>query len=283
VSEVRIRDLTDPVTAAKADWLPGTTWIGFTPSSSEPHAASQCEATIYRQMKDGYVLEYVTHSIEHPNRGFEGDPEYLHVANEHPKLAGRLIAVHRLRPTMRPSPEILGHKEFDHLQDMWAQDGKRRRWSVAFPIIESFEIEGKPPATEVLSPVAYKRLFQHSSGTLRPLNDEERGMIADLVLVPKNAINAWIAIEDEIRMAEGSLIPDDLVRGYQSGPRSDGARHHCADRQSYISSDGDYCLSRLTDLSFPFFSHTLHRRRRERLDDGGELVVQWGHGPSSYH
>jgi hypothetical protein len=37
-------------------------------------------------------------------------------------------------------------------------------------------------------------------------------MIADLVLVPKNAINAWIAIEDEIRMAEASVIPDDLIR-----------------------------------------------------------------------
>ena len=36
-------------------------------------------------------------------------------------------------------------------------------------------------------------------------------MIADLSLVPKNATNARIAIEDEIRMAEGSDIPDDLV------------------------------------------------------------------------
>jgi 5-methylcytosine-specific restriction enzyme A len=212
VSDLRIKDLTNPVTAAKADWLPGTTWLGFTPTSSEPHAASQCETTICRQMKDGYVLEYVTHSIDYPNRGFEDDPEYLEVAKEHPKLAGRLIAVHRLRPTMRPLREILGDKEFDHLQDMWAQEGKRRRWSAAFPIIESFEIQERPLATDVLSPIAYKRLFQHSSGTLRPLNDEERGMIVDLVLVHKNTINAWIAIEDEIRMAEASVIPDDLVR-----------------------------------------------------------------------
>ena len=57
MSDLRIKDLSNPVTAAKADWLPGTTWLGFTPSSSEPHAASQCEATICRQMKDGYVLE----------------------------------------------------------------------------------------------------------------------------------------------------------------------------------------------------------------------------------
>jgi hypothetical protein len=75
-------------------------------------------------MKDGYVIEYITHSIDHPNGGFESDPEYLDVANEHPKLAGRLIAVHRLRPTMRPLREVLGDKEFEHLQDMWAQEGK---------------------------------------------------------------------------------------------------------------------------------------------------------------
>ena len=72
-------------------------------------------------------LEYVTHSIDHPNRGFEEDPEYLDVVNEYPKLTGCLIAVHCLRPTMGPLREILGHKEFDHLQDMWAQEGKRRR------------------------------------------------------------------------------------------------------------------------------------------------------------
>ena len=165
--DMRIKNLTNPVTAAKADWLPGTTWLGFTPPSSEPHAASQCEATSCRQMKDGCVLEYITHSIDPPNRGFEDDPEYLDAANEHPKLAGRLVAVHRLRPTMRPLRQILGATEFERLQDMWAQQGRRRRWSVAFSIIESFEIQGRPPATEVLSPVAYKRLFQHSSATLR--------------------------------------------------------------------------------------------------------------------
>jgi 5-methylcytosine-specific restriction enzyme A len=113
---------------------------------------------------------------------------------------------------MRPLNEIIGDSEFERLQDMWAQGGKRRRWSVAFPIVESFEIEGKPPAAHVLSSAAYKRLFQHPSGTLRPLNDEEREMIADLVLVPGNAINAWIAIEDEILMAEASAIPAGLMR-----------------------------------------------------------------------
>jgi 5-methylcytosine-specific restriction protein A len=61
--------------------------------------------------------------------GFDNDPEYLEVAKEHPKLAGCLIAVHRLRPTMCPLREILGDNEFEHLQDMWSQEGKRRRWS----------------------------------------------------------------------------------------------------------------------------------------------------------
>lgn len=212
MSDLRIRDLSNVVTAAKADWLPGTTWLGFTPPSSEPHAVAQCEATICRQMKDGYVLEYVTHSIDLPNQGFDDDPEYLEVTKEHPKLAGCLIAVHRLRPTMRPLREVLGENEFEHLQDMWAQEGKRRRWSVAFPIVESFEIQGKPQAKEVLGSVAYERLFRHSSGTLRPLNDDERRLIADLVIVPTTAMNAWIAIEDEIRMAEASAIPDALLR-----------------------------------------------------------------------
>lgn len=206
MAELRIKDLARPVTASKADWLPGTTWLGFTPHSAEPHAASQCEATINRQMGDGYVLEYVTQAIERPNVGFENDPEYLETLREHPNLAGRFVAVHRLRPTMRPLRTIIGDAEYERLQDMWAQTG-RRRWSVAFPIVESFDIEDKPLAGEVLTPSAYTRLFKHSSATLRPLVDEERAMIGDLGLVPRAAANAWIAIEDEIRMAEGSDIP----------------------------------------------------------------------------
>jgi 5-methylcytosine-specific restriction enzyme A len=163
-------------------------------------------------MKDGYVLEYVTHSINHPNRGFEDDPEYLEVAEEHPEAGWAPYSGPSPSPNDAPLREILGENEFDHLQDMWAQEGKRRRWSVAFPIVESFEILGKPRAEDTLGLVAYRRLFQHSSGTLRSLNDEERSMIADLALVPKEAVNAWIAIEDEIRVAERSDIPDSLLR-----------------------------------------------------------------------
>jgi 5-methylcytosine-specific restriction protein A len=29
---MQIHDLPAPVTAAKADWLPGTHWLGFTPT-----------------------------------------------------------------------------------------------------------------------------------------------------------------------------------------------------------------------------------------------------------
>ncbi|HJS85820.1 MAG TPA: hypothetical protein VJ779_10195 [Acetobacteraceae bacterium] len=206
MAELRIKDLPNPITAAKADWLPGTTWLGFTPHSDEPHAASQCEATINRQMGDGYVLEYITQGIERPNAGFENDPDYLEISRKHPDLAGRFIAIHRLRPTMRSLRTIIGDAEYERLQDMWAQSG-RRRWSVAFPIIESFGIKDKPLARKVLTPSAYTRLFQHSSATLRPLIDDERGMIDELGLVPQSAANAWIAIEDEIRNAEASDIP----------------------------------------------------------------------------
>lgn len=229
-----VKELPCPVTAAKADWLPGTTWLGFTPPSSEPHAASQCEATICRQMADGYVLEYITYSIDTPNPGFEDDPEYLDVAKQHPELAGRLVAIHRLRPTMRPLRELVGDEEFQRIQDMWAQAGKRRRWSVAFPIVESFDIEGKPIATNVFTPGAYKRLFQHSSGTLRPLNDEERGMIDELVLLPKEATNAWIAVEDEIRMAEGSSIPKSVVKSIDGDLAGSAMEGVAEDRRAKI-------------------------------------------------
>jgi 5-methylcytosine-specific restriction protein A len=57
-----------------------------------------------------------------------------------------------------------------------------------------------------------RRLFAHPSGTLRLLNDLARSEIADLPLSPRHAVNAWIAIEDEIQIAECSPLPADVVR-----------------------------------------------------------------------
>jgi 5-methylcytosine-specific restriction protein A len=57
---MQIRDLPAPVTAAKADWLPGTNWLGFTPTDGSGTARERCRATINSQMRGGYVIEYVT-------------------------------------------------------------------------------------------------------------------------------------------------------------------------------------------------------------------------------
>ena len=207
-----IADLPDPVTAAKADWLVASHWIGFTPASNDPGAMAQCQSTIAAQVAGGYVLEYITHTFGTPNAGFETSPDYLSERQTHDEVAGRLVAVHRLRPTARPLRAILGDDDFEHMQDMWAEGSKRRRWSVAFPIVESYEIPTKPLARDVLGPDAMRRLFAHPSATLRPLNDDERRAIGSLTLEHRRTTNAWIAIEDEIINAERSPIDKRIRR-----------------------------------------------------------------------
>jgi len=203
----KISDLPLPVQAAKADWLVASHWLGFTPAGNSRNARAQCTSAIARQSAGGFVIEYITALFGEPNQGFENDPEYIEERAAHKDVAGRLIAVHRLRPSSRPAIEILGHEEFNHLQDMWSKDGQRCRWSVAFPIIETYQIPTRPLASEVLGTNAMKRLFAHQSATLRPLNDDERKLIADLPLERSESKNAWIGIEDEIEMAELSEIP----------------------------------------------------------------------------
>jgi 5-methylcytosine-specific restriction protein A len=133
----RIAELPAPVTAAKADWLVASSWIGFTPPSEASDAAAQCSATINRQFGTGYVLEYITRNFGKPNPGFASGS------------AGRLVAVHRLRASARPWRAILGDADFERMQDMWSEGAGRKRWSVAFPIIESYEIATKPRASSV--------------------------------------------------------------------------------------------------------------------------------------
>ena len=203
---MRVADLRMPVTAAKADWLPGTNWIGFTPVDESGRARERCRATINRQINNGYVIEYVTRKFDTPNPGFESDPRYIEEKAAHSKVAGKFLAIHRLRASPRSLKEILGDEEFEQLQDMWADGGKRYRWSVAFQIIESFAIVPPRDANEVLSRDAATRLFAHPSGTLRPLNDEEREQISTLEIEPRRAANAWIGIDDEIAMADKSEI-----------------------------------------------------------------------------
>jgi 5-methylcytosine-specific restriction protein A len=95
---------------------------------------------------------------------------------------------------------------------MWARDANRCRWSVAFPIIESYDIENRPDAADVFGPADYRRLFAHPSTLLRPLSDEDRAKLAALLITSRPALNAWVGIEDEAVMAAGSEISEKLQR-----------------------------------------------------------------------
>lgn len=210
--ELRVADLPLPITASKADWLVATTWLGFTPHSDDTLSRNNCSKTIQRQFGQGYVIEYIAEQFNRPNPGFENEPDYLADREAHDSIAGRLIAVHRLRYSARSLETIIGQEEYERLQLMWAQDGKAWRWSVAFPIVESYEVLGRPKAKEVLGDEAYRRLYAHASATLRPLNDDEREALNELKLRPIVASNAWIAIADEIENAEASEINASTLR-----------------------------------------------------------------------
>jgi len=205
-TNLRVSDLPAPVTASKADWLESSTWLGFTPSGAGHSARNMCQSTIQRQFGNGYVLEYITEQFSQPNAGFENDPGYLKERKAHEKLAGRFLAIHKLRTTARNLETIIGEDDFKLLQDMWAQGGNRYRWSVAFPIVESYQIVGRPKAKTLLGDASYRRLYQRPSATLRVLNDPERAALASLELEPIRTSNAWIGIEDEIGLAERSTI-----------------------------------------------------------------------------
>ena len=215
---MKIRDLDAPVVAAKSDWGVATNYIGFTPSGAGSGAYAQCQSTVQRQARNGFVLEYITESYPEPNPGFETHPDYLESKRRHEEAAGQLIAIHKLRHSSRPLSHIIGEVEFSRLQDMWATEGRRHRWSVAFPIDETYEIDGHPKAVTVFGAAAYRRLFAHQSALLRELSVAERESLANLNVARRAALNRWIGVEDEIQAAELSevdprslqLITDDL-------------------------------------------------------------------------
>ncbi|MDP3870421.1 HNH endonuclease [Phenylobacterium sp.] len=204
--QMLVRDLPAPVTASKADWLPGATWLGFTPSDGSLQARARCQATIKKQFGSGYVLEYITANFGQPNPGFEADVDYLREREEHRHIGGRLLAIHRLQPNFKPLRDLIGSEEYARIQDMWSQGADRIRWSVAFPIVETFEIEGRPSAREVFGEAGYRRLYAHPSKTLRPLKDEERHLLGELSIIRREVRNAWIAVEDEFAAADRSEI-----------------------------------------------------------------------------
>ena len=201
-----IQDLGKPVTAAKADWVKASNWLGFTPTQDGIQARAQCQSTIQRQMADGLVVEYITETAEKPNQGFATDPRFLEEQAQHKLNKGKLLAVHQLRHTSRSLHQIIGQDEYSRLQDMWAQGNKRWRWSVAFPIIQSFEIIDHPKAVDVFGVSSYRRLFAHSSATLRPLHTQEGALLEPLEIRELPAPNAWIALEDEMAAVLASEI-----------------------------------------------------------------------------
>ena len=103
-----MRDLKSPITAIKLDWVAATTWMGFTPSSDDTKGRNQCTSSVLRQYGNGYVIEYITVSLQKPNSGHETDEIYLKDKAEHQENAGRFTAIHRLKTSSRPLWQILG-------------------------------------------------------------------------------------------------------------------------------------------------------------------------------
>jgi 5-methylcytosine-specific restriction protein A len=244
---MRVSDLPRPVQAAKADWLPGDTYLGFTPREVGPGSYAACQSQIQRQFRGGYVLEYVTRKFDNPNSGFENDPRIIAEREEHSRRAGRLVAIHALRPSARQLREIVGDEEYELLQDMWANGADRRRWSVAFPIVESWEIDGWPDARAVFGRDAYRRLFAHPSGALRPLNDDERALLGGLRLTRRTAPNAWFAIEDEMRMADASDIEPRLSRDIFRDLAANALEGHSEEQRARIRKRAGWLAQRFVN------------------------------------
>lgn len=209
---MKIRDLSLPVVAVKSNWVPATRSFDFTPKDASTNARAAVQSTVVDQSRRAYVIEYIVHNIEKPNPGFEMDPEYLKEVDTHSGLAGKLIAVHRLRASARSQKEIIGENAYERLQTLWAREGKRYRWSVAFPIVESYDIIDPPDARTVFGEESFRRLFAHPSGVLRPLDHPEKRALAELTIESRAALNAWIGIEDEVEMAMRSQISPKILR-----------------------------------------------------------------------
>lgn len=219
---LRIRDLSLPVAAVKSNWVPATRSFDFTPKDASTNAQATIQSTVADQAHRAYVIEYIVHNIEKPNPGFETDPDYLKEVEIHSASAGKLTAVHRLRASARPKREIVGEEAYERLQKLWARDGKRYRWAVAFPIVESYDVVDAPDARALFGEDRFRKLFAHPAGALRPLDGFERDALSELAIKPRVAINAWIGIEDEAEMAMRSQVSRKILREI-GGDLADGA------------------------------------------------------------
>jgi 5-methylcytosine-specific restriction protein A len=218
---MRICDLPHPVTTSKSDWIGNHDWIGFTPTDGSLTARNKCQSNVQRQFGRGYIMEYITEDFPKPNLGFETDPEYLAERERHNELAGRLIGVHKLRTTALPLRKILGEEKYESIQNMWARDGNRHRWGVAFSIVESYRIKDSPKAKAVLG-ASYAELYAYRCRLLRELNDVHRAAIADLEIERVPTSNAWIGDEEQFRIDETNRIVRSLEEDWSEIPASEG-------------------------------------------------------------
>lgn len=177
---MKIRNLPFLVTTARAEWILATTWMGFTPGADNLTSRNKCEQTILRQLNGGYILEYATKTFSKPNPGFDSDPAYLALKRAHEDYKGHLTAVHKLGSSARQLAEFFDKTDYRNFQAMWGQPSKKHRWSVAFPVVESYDIIGHPDAKRVLGETEYKSLFQCTRAGLREVTDRQRELIADL-------------------------------------------------------------------------------------------------------
>ena len=143
------------LSAAKSHWLPGGLSLDFTPIDGSTNARAMCTSAVARQGRNGYILDYARH---------RPTPSGVRERSRIPPGPGATCPGCRsadCRSPFRPGSgrsqrEIIGNAAFERLQDMWAQDGNRVRWSVAFPIVESYNIENPPYARDVFGAAAYQ-------------------------------------------------------------------------------------------------------------------------------
>ncbi len=182
---MQISDLLQPVTAAKADWLPGIMYLGFTPKGTAPDAKSKCEATVKRQFGKGYVLERITSAFGQPNSDHANDPRVAPRSNS-ARAACRQShrSSSRLQYSSLPLEE---HRWRGGVQlaagPACSQRGDRSRWSSAFPIeLKSYQASLVFQRRRQSSVPNYiDPLFQSQSKVaLRRLNDDARAALSTL-------------------------------------------------------------------------------------------------------
>src|SRR5262249_46453775 len=109
---------------------------------------------------------------------------------------------------------IIGEKQYKRTQDMWAKEGQRWRWAVAFPIVESYIIIDEPKARDVFGEKLYQRLYQHPARILRPLSNAERAVISGLKIRHIEAPNIKFEIRHNEAVSERNRIDQNVAEDF---------------------------------------------------------------------